>query len=256
MTTDPEPLLSIITVTDDPSGTAFGGTRDSLQAIGDMPEVEWLVVPAELSAVAGPANARTLPPCNDGIYPAMNAGLDAAKGAYIWFLNGGDQLAGQDALTAVLAACRDGRADFIYGDTLIERDGLPAPALKPARDHRDWHKGMFAHHQAMIYRRARIGEQRFDNRYSIASDYHFTIRHLLTAEHIVRLDLPLCRYAEGGLSEQHMALGAREQARIRRHDFAVDPWTNLRVLLWQHGSRHLRHWAPSLWFRLRHRWTG
>lgn len=54
---------------------------------------------------------------DNGIYSAMNKGIDLASGKYLLFLNGGDMLYDERTIAWVLPYLNKGRADVFYGDS-------------------------------------------------------------------------------------------------------------------------------------------
>jgi putative colanic acid biosynthesis glycosyltransferase len=254
------PLLSIITIVAELADPAFKRTRASLQASIASPDVAWLIVPGSTpdKTLIDRLELGTATICHAvdaGIYPAMNTGLDAANGRYVWFMNGGDELTHPEVLTRILEACRDTQPDFIYGDALVMPSAGMAPQRKPARHHQSWRSGMFTEHQAMIYCTETIGDNRFQTRYPIAADYHFTIAHIQRSKRFLKLDHALCVSDPNGVSERLAKQGAAEQDMIRLHDFAVPPWRNQLVRLRQHCSNQLKQLAPKAWFWLRRHWA-
>jgi putative colanic acid biosynthesis glycosyltransferase len=249
MMTDPAGLrLSIITVTEDMSGADFQRTSASLRDSQPDPCIEWLIVPAKAADTA-PPDATVLPPCDSGIYEAMNAGLEAAQAPYVWFLNGGDALASPAVLATIMDALTE-KSDLLYGDALeLEADG--SQWRKPARPHQTVVKGMFTHHQAMIYRRALCPNLRFNSHYRIAADYAFTIGFIKQAVSIRYLPEPFCRFAAGGRAQQAALQGQREQDKIRRELLATNALERSSIQMRQTLSRWLRRLAPALWRALR-----
>jgi len=57
---------------------------------------------------------------DDGVYDAMNKGIQKATGKYLYFLNSGDCLASEDVLEKVNARMKEDDYDFIYGNALID----------------------------------------------------------------------------------------------------------------------------------------
>lgn len=154
--------------------------------------------------------------CPDrGIYEAMNRGIDRATRDYMLFLNAGDMLATEDTLAMIdETIARD--PNFVYGDSLEQSmDGKIHE--KPAKPYATIGKGLFTHHQAMIYKKNSL---RYDLNYKISSDYDFTYRYLMD---VVAQDLPvhyiptsLCIFEGGGVSQTSAKLGRIEQYRIRQ----------------------------------------
>lgn len=187
------PLISVITITkNNPDG--FARTKASVQA-QVFKDYEWVVIDGEREP-------------DNGIYDAMNKGIDCAIGEYLIFMNAGDVFAAPDVLTHVAKALKTA-PDFVYGDA------IESGYIKRAR-HSIAH-GMVTHHQAMVYRKSAL---RYDTRYSIAADYKFTAQVMMEAANIVYLPVPLCVFETGGISQQRTAQGRREQTAIR-HELGI-----------------------------------
>jgi putative colanic acid biosynthesis glycosyltransferase len=219
--------LAILTVTRD-NHAGLLATHASLRGQSEDDFV-WLV--ADGGSTDGTANwlaAQSGAPSNTlawwrsapdgGPYGGMNHALDAAVAlgcAHALFLNAGDQLAEADTLARLLGAIRQAPdAALLYGDAM-ERMEDGRILLKMARSHRWATFGMFTHHQAMVYRIGATRDLRFDLSYEIAADYAFTLA-TMTRGNIARLPFPVCLFAAGGLSQQKIMQGRREQARVRR----------------------------------------
>lgn len=187
-----------------------------------------------------------------GIYDAMNKGLKLATGKYLLFLNAGDLFANEAVLSEILDVAVDS-PDFIYGDSL-EPAGEGKPLFyKPARSHTKYIWGMFTHHQAMVYRRARATEHnlRYHVIYPIAGDYDFTIRFLRTCQNVKYLPKPICVFEPGGVSQKNAFEGRREQYIIREQlDFLAQP-ENLGIFFAQTFIWYLRRFCPALYVLLK-----
>jgi len=188
-------------------------------------------------------NAKWTSEKDNGIYSAMNKGLEKPTGQYILFLNAGDQLAAPDTLQNIKNSAAK-TPDFIYGDAL-EHD-----TYKPARNP-NIAAGMFTHHQSMFYNRKALQDIRYNTDYKIAADYDLTARFLSDHTHILYCNFPICIFEEGGLSQTKATLGRREQFEIRKKLKLTSPIKNqiittAQTILWQ-----FRCWMPSLYWHLK-----
>lgn len=249
--------LSIVTVVrNDLPGLL--ATRASLRA-QRFTGWEWIVVDgasedgtaAWLAAhAAEPAWWRSSP--DGGLYDAMNAGLDAARGGHVLFLNAGDILAGPAVLGGLAAAADRHDADLLYGDAL-ERAADGTLRRKPARSHRFALYGMFTHHQAMAYRRALVADLRFESRYPVGADYAFTLHTLKRAERVARLDFPVCVFAPDGVSQRTPAVGRSDQTRVRQEVLGTGRLLCAAITATQCCAAAMKQHLPALylWARFR-----
>jgi putative colanic acid biosynthesis glycosyltransferase len=238
-------IFSIITITRN-NRTGLARTRTSLinQTCRDF---EWIVIDGA-STDGTTDDLRTVPPDHwisepdNGIYDAMNKGLACARGDYLLFLNAGDSLAAPDVLEKLSPLS----ADFLYGDA------LEGGHYKRARPHTRILTGMITHHQSMLYRRAALGDLRYDTTYHIAADYKFTLAFLqkpgITAAYA---PFALCDFDPGGLSQTAARLGRMEQSHARRDLNACNPLTNLAIIAAQTVLMALRRTVPGLYWLLK-----
>lgn len=187
-----------------------------------------------------------------GLYDAMNRCLDHVRADAVLFLNAGDTLAEDDALTKALALMAEAQADFLYADAL-ERSETGALGLKPARSHRLAPFGMFTHHQAMIYRMAAVGRLRYDLSYPIGADYDFTLGVLAAGPRVAKLEGALCVFRGGGASSRRAAEGRLDQARIRRRRYPIATLWNAPLLSIQWMSSVFKTLFPGAYAAMRYR---
>jgi len=128
-----------------------------------------------------------------GIYDAMNKGLAAATGNYVWFINAGDRIYATDTLEKIFddpssqtrvpgSILRLGK--IYYGDTMIVDSGFHELGLRRLRPPeiltwRSFRKGMLVSHQAIIVSRD-IAPQ-FDPQYRHSADFDWVVRALKKA---------------------------------------------------------------------------
>ncbi len=119
----PVPLFSIITVCYQ-AAEALQCTLISVQS-QDFSDYEHLVIDGGsqdgtleyLKAQKAP-QLKWISEPDKGLYDAMNKGLAAAKGQFVWFVNAGDLIEDRDVLSR-LAKLVTPETDILYGDVLM-----------------------------------------------------------------------------------------------------------------------------------------
>ena len=211
--------LSIITVVkDDPVG--FERTRASVLS-QTLRNFEWVVVDSsneKLSEVAADLYTWVEP---QGIFPAMNAGLNLCKGDRVLFLNAGDLLNDKNTISQIyeFVSIRN-QAKVLYGDvSFVSEDGItsitPLPFDFDLERSRKFSVGRFPPHQGVLAPRKTLMELKgFDESYKLASDYKTT---LLLAEQAEFEYLPLVvtQFTLGGASSKYWRESLLEFHRAR-----------------------------------------
>lgn len=216
--------FSIITITkNNPYG--FEKTQKSVQS-QTYKNYEWIVIDGDKEP-------------DNGIYDAMNKGIARASGEYLIFMNAGDIF----SCDGFLQKLSQYNADFIYGDA---NEGK---FLKPSKHHMRMGEGMITHHQAMIYRRSVVDELRYDDAYPIAADYKFTIQYFLKCRSFLKLNMAICDYEIGGISQKNAAKARAEQVEIRSEFEMREPLTFYR----QWCAQIIRRFCPNLYYKIRKR---
>lgn len=237
-------FFSIITVTLNNRG-GLERTWRSLEA-QSCRDFEWIVIDG--GSTDGTAEflrdvAHVSEP-DRGIFDAMNKGIDHANGEYVWFLNAGDEIAGADVLQEIFDSIetQGARPDFVYGDAIEDR------FYKSARVPNE--RGMFTHHQAMIYAREKISALRYDITYKIAGDYDFTQKFLKNAAQVLYCPFAFCVFETGGVSQQQAACGRVEEFKIRK-SLGMNILRNTMIFGRQTIAWIVRRHIPALYWRIK-----
>jgi putative colanic acid biosynthesis glycosyltransferase len=235
-------------------------TTDSVKA-EDFSDFEWIIVDGGstdgtleyLQQLDHPKCRWTSEP-DKGIFDAMNKGLDRTTGEYVVFMNSGDAFAGKDVLTRIDAIAGHGeiRPDLIFGDA-YEENSSGQRLLKPARSAEAIKRGMFTHHQAMVYAREVIKGLRYDCRFRLAADYHFTCRVLARGASSFYLGFPVCIFKRAGFSESHAEVGRRENLAVQKEVLGL--WLGRRAYNYVSylAAAAMRTYMRGLYDRLRFR---
>lgn len=210
------PLFSIVTV----SLNHLGGLTKTHHSLNTQTctDYEWIVIDGcstdGTTAYLEGTDINWISEKDNGIYDAMNKGIDHANGTYIIFMNAGDCFADNKVLETIRKKIRNSIPDFIYGDALEIYNGKIF--LKKSRDVRKIIQGMITHHQSMIYKTDLLKKEKYNLSYKIAADYDLTLRILRKAENILYIPQPICIFESGGLSQRQAFQGRKEQFQIRR----------------------------------------
>jgi len=162
---------------------------------------------------------------DQGIYDAMNKGLRAATGDYVWFINAGDCIYNERTLENIMKQANN--EDFIYGQAeRVDENG----------NTRGWHKktpsaeelsaksflnGMVICHQSMLVKRVIAPE--FNTSWMIANDIDWAIRIMMRTKSRKYLDFFFCRFLDGGASADKRMKALKERFIISKKYFGLLP---------------------------------
>jgi putative colanic acid biosynthesis glycosyltransferase len=185
---------------------------------------------------------------DNGIYDAMNKGIDLATGDYLLFMNSGDLLAGSDVISKLIDCITHEIEvpDFVYGDSLdIEANGrthyrqaLRASFIKV---------GMITRHQSMLYRKESVFHERYPANFKLSGDYALTANLLMkNGIKVLKVNSPVSLFSLGGRHDTLRLRALREDFKIRKTILQEN--LVLCILLfcvhWLH--HHIRVLTPSL----------
>lgn len=160
-----------------------------------------------------------------GLYDAMNKGLRAARGDYVWFLNSGDQVFSRETVEQMIDSLEEA-PDIIYGGTMIideNQQEIGDRRLKPPAQltWRSFRQGMIVCHQSFIVRRDLAPEYNLD--YRLSADIDWAIRAAKNASRVYNANLILSRFLEGGLTTHNIRAGLKERFRIMTRYYGFIP---------------------------------
>ena len=156
---------------------------------------------------------RWLSEPDEGIYSAMNKGLQLAKGRYVTFLNADDFYHSGDGLKMSVQMLDSAKADFSYAPAIvIRRDGAncaTSPHVHP--DLRNLLKGMPFSHQSVLVRTELMKQMGgFCLDYFRSADYAFIMTLIFDGRKAIRVEKDFVTFRTGGFSGQNPAENQRE----------------------------------------------
>lgn len=140
---------------------------------------------------------------DNGIYDAMNKGIDLCSGRYINFLNAGDRLDFEifdwaefslslDDENAELIAC-----GYFFGN-IKNQFSRRYPRLISL-----FLPGMPSSHQALFFQRKSLRNVRYSEKFSICGDYDFVMNLMSTGARLKLCNDPCVTFYSGGVSFKH-----------------------------------------------------
>lgn len=207
--------VSIITV----AYNSVSTIRDTIESVlaQDYPEIEHIIIDGastdgtvEVVRSYGERIAQFVSQPDQGIYDAMNKGIQLATGEIIGILNSDDFYAGSDIISTVVAQMNHTGVDAVFGD-LIYVDTADLDKIVRYYSSAHFHPGLFAygwmpaHPTVFIKRWAYEQYGLFKTDYQIASDYELLIRflakHQLSYHYIPRI---MVKMRTGGVSTTNL----------------------------------------------------
>ena len=158
---------------------------------------------------------------DDGLYHAMNKGIQMAKGEFLLFLNAGDRFLDNSVLkevyTAISSKTRIISADFIN----VKQEGAMngRHIYTKACTLQNLKKDFVACHQTVFIHRDVVST--YDLSYKILADYKWVVQASLRCmpDSIEHLKKPIVYYLDGGISAQHVRQNLIERIRLHQELF-------------------------------------
>lgn len=225
------PLISIITVTYNAADVVV----PTIKSLNDQSfrDFEHIIVDGASSdntlsiirEIASP-ETRILSERDNGIYFAMNKGLEMAHGKYVLFLNAGDSLHASDTLALYAEAALESNPDIIYADTVIvdsERRFI-APrhlSVPEVLTVDSFSNGMLVCHQAFMVKLENTVP--YDTKYRFSADYDWTIRCMKKSEAVksVNLHMIAIDYLADGMTDKNHLKSLKERYRIMKEHYGL-----------------------------------
>jgi glycosyltransferase involved in cell wall biosynthesis len=229
------PKLSIITITYQ-AEAYIERTLQSVFEQGCAQEIDYIVVDGaskdrtlEIIEANKAQINQVISEKDQGIYDAMNKGMQLAKGDYVLFLNAGDRFASSTTLKNILLEL-EGNPDVVYGEAVfVNNEGEPLGLRSEVTPHRlpaklswkDFKYGMLVCHQAFIAKRSIAPF--FNLEYRLSSDIDWEIQVLKKSRIVLKTEFPICHYLMGGASVQNLKRSWNERYEVLKSHFGFLP---------------------------------
>jgi glycosyltransferase involved in cell wall biosynthesis len=160
---------------------------------------------------------------DNGLYYAMNKGLELASGDYVIFINAGDMFYSPGTLEKVFVNHQDD-IDIYYGDTMILAENqkeIGSRRLTPPKQlsKKSFRWGMTVCHQSILIKRTIA--PKYNTNYRITADYDWVLTSIENAKKIVNTKLYISKFLSGGLSSKHIMKANKERFRIMCNHYGL-----------------------------------
>lgn len=151
---------------------------------------------------------------DNGVYDAMNKGINLASGDYAVFMNSGDEFANNDFLDVFNSL--DESVDVIYGDSVLRyREKYYASIVKDTIYFGC--KAIPFCHQSGFFKVSLLKQNYYSLEYKIAGDYELVTRLLYQNRKFMHINKYISVYDIDGLSSRESGLGRIEKLKIQKY---------------------------------------
>jgi glycosyltransferase involved in cell wall biosynthesis len=237
-----KPIVSVITVVKDHEQ----GLLDTYQSLHSQLCIDWQnVIVVGKSQDNTLKNARALAAKDarvlvveeeaQGIYPAMNLGIEHSEGEYLWFMNAGDKFFDSSVIGAGLELIEKSNADIVLGGHKVQGDPRNFKFRDGVLTVRNFiYNRRSGCHQSMIFRKSAVlRDSCYDVTFRLASDYDLVIR-LLNEKPGVKSGKVFSLVEPGGLTDQGLKLMHQEKHRIRMSNVGSNLISRLTSVTWMY----------------------
>ena len=135
---------------------------------------------------------------DNGIYDAMNKGLNLARGDYVQFLNAGDELKDEKVIENVVSEMKLHHGDIYYGSIIYQYDHGKTEIRKYntlCGKRFYYYTGDCINHQALFASKQCFMDEKFNVSYKICADREWMIRMCRKKMKFICMPLIICRYS-------------------------------------------------------------
>lgn len=168
---------------------------------------------------------------DNGIYYAMNLGIDLASGDWINFINSADKFFDVHAIEQILSKNLS-NADIVYGNSEIRYEGFKR--IKRARSIENIWKGMPFCHSSVLCKTPLLRKTLFDTSYKLSSDFNFFYKAFISKRNFLYYDGIVCSISASGLTDLDRRTAIKENwqcVAIHSHNLKIHFYYIFQVII-------------------------
>ncbi len=175
---------------------------------------------------------------DDGIYHAMNKGINLSKGDWIFFIGADDKLYNSDTIKTIFDDCYDG-ISLIYGNILYQNREMHFEKMQIYISQYNYSLLLknSLHHQAVFYRRSLFRNFRYNQTFIVCADYELNLKSFVEKVPAQKINQIVSVCGNNGVSKELSFQGYKEQIIIKnkyiknKYKIILNIQTVLRFLL-------------------------
>lgn len=137
---------------------------------------------------------------DEGIYDAMNKGVDMANGELINFLNSGDTYFDKETIKKIVNFYKEKNSDIVFGDTqIVSPSGEVITHITGKIDPPD-HRLIKISHQSAFISTSLHKKNKYDTNHKICADYNLFTSLLLQKYKFNHINQTISKYLDNGYS--------------------------------------------------------
>ena len=147
-------------------------------------------------------NMKYISEPDQGLYYAMNKGIDLAQGEFIQFLNAGDSLVDDRVVEKVVQFIKKNRGDIFYGSIIYKYDDGREEKRNYGRlcaKRYYYYTGDCINHQAIFAHKETLKNHKFDTSFKMCADREWMMR--MMKKKYICMPIVICRYSLNELSQ-------------------------------------------------------
>lgn len=212
-----QPLVTVVTVCYN-AGTMLSKTMESVGQ-QSYPNLEYIIVDGGstdgtqeiLRDYKGKLD-KFISETDNGIYDAMNKGVQLSSGAWIIFMNAGDTFYDRDTIANIFSDPIPEEVKVVYGD-VAKPDSEGSLSIKRAQQPHNSHR-MFFCHQSAFARRKSLIEHPFDTRHRLSADFKFFKTLILNGDRFMYVNTPISVFDVTGISNSSRSKGLKDNISV------------------------------------------
>lgn len=165
---------------------------------------------------------------DEGIYDAMNKGVDNSSGDYILFLNSGDKFCDSKVIEKIFLKDDIKKYDVVWGNSMdVYKDKVIERKYNSKINNAYFLKGNGICHQVIFAKKRTFIKNRFDLSYKICADKNWLVKCYRNHFKFKYIDISICFYDRNGISSSKDAINLikEETKNILINNYKILGWS-------------------------------